>query len=130
MVEEHFRLLDSLLDDCMELKLDPKEKLKQILVGYIRFGLIYQSHYEIMFLIKDEEVRNFINEGPSKSYDKFANIVHILCEKNISIREIWSLFLSLHGFVVQYLGHVTNYKDVEDLAYAHADFLGKRIFID
>lgn len=128
LVDEHFGMLDRLLDETMEQELDPKEKLKQILVGYIKFGLTHQSHYEIMFLVKDSEVRNYINEGPSKSYEKFANQVFLLCDKRNSLQEIWSLFLSLHGFVVHYLGQVTRYEDVEALAKTHADFLCAGIF--
>ena len=69
----------------------------------MKFGLNNQSHYEIMFLIKDEEVKNYINQGPNQTYEKFAQNVHSLCEKNINIQEIWSLFLSLHGFVTHLL---------------------------
>lgn len=127
LVEDHFRMLDGLLDAIMEQELNDSQKLRQILVRFIQFGLSHQSHYEIMFLTKDEEVRNFINEGPSKSYQKFANNVQLLCGKRITIQEIWSLFLSLHGFVVHYLGHVASYEDIEDLANAHVNFLQKTL---
>ena len=50
-------------------------------------------------------------------------------EINVTIQEIWSLFLSLHGFVSHYIGHVSSYEDVEGLAVSHADFLLKAIRI-
>ena len=103
------------------------EKLKRIFIGYIHFGLTHQSHYEIMFLIKDEEIRLFINQGPNKTYEKFAQSVHSLCGNKVTIQEIWSIFLSLHGFVSHYIGHVSSFEEVEGLAEAHADFLIKRI---
>ena len=80
-----------------------------------------------MFLIKDEEIRLFINQGPNKTYEKFAQSVHFLCGSKVTIQEIWSIFLSLHGFVSHYIGHVSSFEDVEGLAEAHADFLIKAI---
>ncbi len=127
LVEEHFHLLELELDGIMNQELDPRDKLKQIFLGYIKFGLNNQSHYEIMFLIKDEEVKNCINQGPNNTYEKFAQSVHYLCEKNVNIQEIWSLFLSLHGFVSHYCRQVDNYIEVEGLAVSHVNFLLKAI---
>ena len=128
LVEEHFRMLDITLAEIMEQQVtDNKVKLAQVLLGFIEFGLKYQSHYEIMFLIKDEEVRNFINQGPNRSYEKFAQSVFTLCERQMSVQEIWSLFLSLHGFVTHFLRHVNDFEEVKDLAEAHVNFLLKSI---
>ncbi|ETI69770.1 TetR/AcrR family transcriptional regulator [Neobacillus vireti] len=127
LVEKHFELLDQKLHDVLKQKLDQKEKLKQILVGYIQFGLNHQSHYEIMFLIKDEEVRNFINQGGNRSYENFAQSVSLLSGKELKVQEIWLLFLSLHGFVTHYCRIVNSYEEVRGLAEAHADFLLKSI---
>ena len=76
-----------------------------------------------MFLIKDEEIRYYVNQGPNKTYEKFAQSVHSLCGNKVTIQEIWSIFLSLHGFVSHYIGHVSSFEEVEGLAEAHADFL-------
>jgi AcrR family transcriptional regulator len=128
LVEEHFHMLDDTLIEIMELDAtDNEEKLKQVMLGFIEFGLNYQSHYEIMFLIKDEEVRNFINRGPYNSYEKFAQCIFALSGGKISLQEIWLLFLSLHGFVSHYLRHVRNFEEVKDLAAAHVNFLLKSI---
>jgi AcrR family transcriptional regulator len=127
MVEEHFSMLNQLLDEIMEKELERRQKLEEVLLGFIQFGLNYQSHYEIMFLIKDEEVQSFLNQGPHKSYEKFAQSVYALCGKTMSIREIWSIFLSLHGFVTHYSRHVTAYEDAEEAARGHVRFLVKLI---
>lgn len=123
LVESHFQMLNNTLEEIMEQELDNKEKLKQIFIGFIKFGLTYQSHYEIMFLIKDEEVKNFIHEEPNITYENFAKNVHLLCEKKVSIQEIWSIFLSLHGFVTHYCRQVDGFEDVSGLAEMHAKFL-------
>lgn len=128
LVEEHFHMLDVALDEIMEQQaMDHKEKLTQVLLGYIRFGLNHQSHYEIMFLIKDEEVRYFINQGPNRSYEKFAQTISALSGNKLSVQEIWLLFLSLHGFVTHYLRQVKEFEEIKVLAAAHVNFLLKSI---
>ena len=46
LVEEHFHMLDQVLDRILEEELDTLEKLKKVMLGFIEFGLTYQSHYE------------------------------------------------------------------------------------
>lgn len=123
LVESHFQLLDSKIDEIVSENISDREKLKHILLGFIEFGLTHQSHYEIMFLTKDEEVQNFINESPMKTYEKFANKVAELSEKKLSVQEIWSIYLSLHGFVAHYLRHVVNFEDVQAMADVHVGLL-------
>ncbi|MFJ7746355.1 TetR/AcrR family transcriptional regulator [Peribacillus sp. NPDC097295] len=127
LVEEHFSMLDQKLDDVMHQDIPSREKLENILLGFIEFGLTHQNHYEIMFLIKDEEVQNFINQGPHKTYEKFAHIIFSLCDNKVSIQNIYSIFLSLHGFVTHYCRHVTTYEEVKGLAELHVKFLIKSI---
>lgn len=123
LVEDHFSMLDQKLDEVMQEEIENKSKLKRILVSYIEFGLTHQSHYEIMFMVKDEEIRSFINQGPNKSYEKFAQCMFSLSEKHISLHEVYSVFLSLHGFVSHYCRHVVSYDEVKDMAESHAEFL-------
>jgi AcrR family transcriptional regulator len=129
LVESHFHMLNNALGEIMKKDLENQEKLKEIFIGYMEFGLTYQSHYEIMFLIKDEEVRNFINQEPNHTYEKFAQSVYSLCGKNISVQDVWSIFLSLHGFVTQYCRHVVSFEEVKGMAEAHAKFLLKALLV-
>lgn len=127
LVEDHFAMLDKKVDDVMLRDLDDREKLEQVLLCYLEFGLTHQSHYEIMFLIKDDEVQNFVNQGPHKTYEKFAQCVSALSGGKAAIRDIFSMYLSLHGFVTHYCRKITSYEDVRDLAVTHAKFLLKAI---
>ncbi|MEK3936341.1 TetR/AcrR family transcriptional regulator [Sporosarcina sp. FSL W7-1349] len=127
LVEEHFSMLERKLKEITEAPLAPREKIEAILLGFIEFGLTHQSHYEIMFLIKDEEVRNCLNQSPNQTYELFAQTLHSLC-KDLSIQDIWSIFLSLHGFVTHYLRHVLRYEEVADMAREHVQFLLKGLF--
>src|SRR5690606_34036572 len=108
-----FLMLNQTVEAIVEGEGTNKEKLRQLFLGYIEFGLTHQNHYEIMFMIKDEEVRNFINESPMVTYQNFAKEVSKLSEKEMTIQEIWSIFISLHGFVSHYLGHITTYDEAK-----------------
>ncbi|MEN2768799.1 TetR/AcrR family transcriptional regulator [Ornithinibacillus xuwenensis] len=123
LVESHFSMLDQKLEEMMDADLPNTTKLKHIFIGYIEFGLTHQSHYEIMFLVKDKEVRNFMNEGPMKTYQTFASHISELSEKRLSIRDIWSIFMALHGFVTHYIGHVVGFEEVRQAAEHHAELL-------
>src|SRR5690625_1359024 len=125
LVEDHFLKLEHKMNETMK---EPKEnavKLRKLLLGFIQFGLDYQSHYEIMFLIKDEEVLHFLKKSPSKTYQKFARNVAELSEKPLTVQEFWSIFLSLHGFVTHYLRHIVEFKEVDEIAKFHVEQLLK-----
>jgi len=123
LVEKHFFMLEEKIDEIIQQDTSNEEKLKQLFLGFIEFGLTHQSHYEIMFLIKDEEVKNFINQSPNKTYQAFANQVSKLSEKTLTIREIWSIFISLHGFVTHYLRHITSFEEAKEAAEFHVNLL-------
>lgn len=127
LVEDHFQMLDRELDRIMAESGEPYQKMKKVMLGFIEFGLNHQSHYEIMFLTKDEEVLQSINQGPSQSYERFAQAVSHLYSNKITIQEIWSLFLSLHGFITHYLRHVRSFDEVKELAGSHVEMLLKAI---
>ncbi|MGP1909475.1 hypothetical protein ACTSEZ_15020 [Metabacillus sp. JX24] len=72
-------------------------------------------------------VSYLINE-PNESYEKFAQALFLLSkEKPLSAGEIWSVFLSLHGFVSHYCKAGMSYEDVEPLLKSHVQFLMKGI---
>lgn len=127
LVKEYFVLLEQELDHVLEQDIENSEKLEQCMLGYIKFGLNHQSHYEIMFMLKDDEVCNFINEEPIKVYDKFANALYTLSNQKLQLKDIWSIFLSLHGFVSHYLSHIVGYDEVEGAAIDHVKFLLKGV---
>jgi AcrR family transcriptional regulator len=127
LVVSHFDLLEEKLDEILNRKIENIEKLKAIMHGYIEFGLTHQRHYEIMFLTKDEEVRNYLNEKPMIVYEKFAKNLYSLSNQKLLLRDIWAIFISLHGFVSHYIGHVVGYDDVKDAATYHVNFLLKGV---
>ncbi|AMA71504.1 MULTISPECIES: TetR/AcrR family transcriptional regulator [Aneurinibacillus] len=125
LVREYFSLLDKKLETIMRKPGHSLEKLEEVLLGFIEFGFTHQSHYEIMFLIKDDEVNHYLCQEPTISYNKFADLVHKLSDGRADSTKIWSLFLSLHGFVSHYCRSGQTFADVETMAKAHVGFLLK-----
>ncbi|MHC0036275.1 TetR/AcrR family transcriptional regulator [Pseudoneobacillus sp. C159] len=128
IIKIDFEKLDRVLDDVMENKnLSKEEKLFQLLYQYIKFGLTNQNHYEVMFLVRDDDVKSYLEEGPNKSLQLFGEAVTSLVIRPITTKEIYSLFLSLHGFVTHYCRSETRFDDIEILARAHVQFLIKAL---
>lgn len=123
IIEEDFLLLDGLMDEIFASTMEPKAKCRLLLLKYIEFGLTHKNHYEMMFMLKDAEVRGYIQKQPNTTYEKFAVAIHSLSNHAMTIKEIWSLFLSLHGFVSYYCYTEQTYDEMHTLAEAHVDFL-------
>lgn len=124
LVAEGFSLLNKVLEEVIgEKNIEPLQKLDNVFLGFIRFGLTHKSHYEIMFLIKDEEIKDYIQQEPNESYQKFAEVIYQLCGKKVTAQLIWSIFLSLHGFVAHYIYTEQSFADAEIMAKAHVQFM-------
>ncbi|CAH0345277.1 TetR/AcrR family transcriptional regulator [Bacillus sp. CECT 9360] len=127
LVKEDFSLLDGVLEKIIEQDIGDREKIMQILLGFIKFGLTYPNHYEIMFLIRDEEVQMHLQNEPNLSYERFAKAVYELSAMKANTKIIWSIFLSIHGFVAIYCRTGQTYEDVKDIAESHVMLLLKAI---
>ncbi|HDR7792741.1 TPA: TetR/AcrR family transcriptional regulator [Bacillus luti] len=129
MVEQDFQLLNKKLDEICNQKLPEEEQLRAVLFGFIEFGLRNQSHYEIMFLIKDAELKECLADSPNVSYEKFARVIASLCGDQINAMIIWSVFLSLHGFVAHYCRSGQTFEELQGLAKVHVEFISKSLLM-
>lgn len=128
LVRKDFAKLNDALNVILKRDgLSNEEQLKEIFLGFIRFGLENQSHYEIMFLIKDKELNCYLEQEPDLTYANFAKAVKSLSHERVTPAMIWSLFLSLHGFVSHYCKSEQTYQDVKFLAEFHVSLLLKSI---
>jgi AcrR family transcriptional regulator len=124
LVSKDFGLLNETLDDVLNKDIDTEAKVKGILLGYIEFGIRHPNHYRIMFLMQDDDLQSDLQQDPNLTYEKFASALHTLCGNKVTPMIIWSLFLSLHGFVAHYCGHPEQtYEDVKGMAESHVSFL-------
>jgi AcrR family transcriptional regulator len=128
IIAEDFVALDQELFKVMALQLADKEKLEMLLLGFIKFGLKYPNSYELMFLLRDEEVKSHLQKETNTAYENFAQAVFQLCSKKITTKEIWSLFLCIHGFVAVYCRNEQSYEDVKELAESHVHMLMKAVY--
>ncbi|WP_158735928.1 TetR/AcrR family transcriptional regulator [Alteribacillus sp. YIM 98480] len=121
LVDQDFSMLNIKLDEILKRSISPNEKIKAVLLGYIQFGLTHQNHYEIMFLIKDEEIKNYVIDGPNKTYEKFAQAIYTLSSNGVNVKTIWTVFLMLHGFVAHYCHSGQSFQDVSGFAESYVD---------
>lgn len=126
LVKQGFEQLSHELDDIIQATgLTDEKKLENILLGYIQFGFRNPSLYEVMFMIRDEEVNGLLQEEPNQVYNKFAKAIHSLSGDQVTIQTVWSVFLSLHGFVSHLIRGEATYEQIEALAKSHVQFLIK-----
>ncbi|HYK73942.1 MAG TPA: TetR/AcrR family transcriptional regulator [Pseudoneobacillus sp.] len=128
IIANDFEKLDQeLLDVMNDSSLTKEDKLFHLLYRYIKFGLTHQNHYEVMFLIKDDDVKSYLQEGPNKSLQLFGEVVSSALMKPLSTKDVYSLFLSLHGFVTHFCRAETTFEDIKELAESHVIFLIKAL---
>lgn len=127
IVEEYFLELNKLLEDTVNGTEDNLTKFYNIFLGFIEFGLNHQSQYEFMFMMKNTEVDGLSQEAANLSYQKFAQSVQSLSMTKLLIKDIYSAFLSLHGFVAHYRGYVSSFEEAKEAAYVHVDFIVKAL---
>lgn len=129
LVAQDFAHLDQRLAAILaEEGVEPRQKLENILLGFIHFGLTQKSHYEIMFMVKDEEVKSYLEQAPNDSYQRFAEALQALGGMRVTPQIAWSIFLSLHGFVAHYIYTEQSYHDMEYLAKTHVQFILRGLF--
>ncbi|WP_273129303.1 TetR/AcrR family transcriptional regulator [Bacillus weihaiensis] len=126
IVANGFALLNEKLDKVMQMNLSNREKLNEIFLEFIRFGIDHPSHYETMFLTKDQELKSFLQKEPNESFEKFAQAVTQLSSRELAVHEVWSIFLSLHGFVAHFCFKGQCFDDLRCMADAHCEFILKQ----
>ncbi|MCZ0702943.1 AcrR family transcriptional regulator [Natronobacillus azotifigens] len=125
IIEQYFSKLNKLIDETIQDKEDDQTKLKKLFLAFIAFGLNHQSQYELMFMLRNEEVDALSQQAANNSYRKFAEAVQHLASHTVTVADIWASFLALHGFVSYYRGSVKKYEEAEVTAEMHVNFLLK-----
>lgn len=123
IIEKDFEALDRMLACVMEKQLPSIDQMKEVLLVYIRFGLGNQNQYEMMFLLKDQEITQYLQERPLRSYDRFAQVLYELSGKSLDMQQTWSIFMALHGFVTHYSRFGLSFEQAEEAARRHVQTL-------
>ena len=133
IVMEDFKALGDILMHAVNAT--PDEGLGQaeyLLLEFIRFGIENPYQYEIMFLIRDEELLAYCRAEQSRCLELFASIVrnHLGAEPHTEEsreRVPHSIFLALHGFISYYIQDKITFEEVKPTAIAHVQLLCKSI---
>lgn len=104
------------------------EHLKEMMLEFIKFGMENPHHYEIMFMVRDSELRKYSRTKQAQCMDLFSSVVREVVKNDPDAERKmfnlpWSLFMSLHGFISYSIHFYQSYQDVESLALSHVDYL-------
>lgn len=133
IVVKDFNHLGSLLNQAGSQPPDEgMSRLEQLLLEFIRFGVDHHHQYEIMFMIRDEELLAYCRAEQGRCFEQFAGIVrkHIREEGQVSVD--WqsvplTLFLSAHGFISYYIQDRVAFEDIRTIAVSHVKALCRNL---
>lgn len=107
---------------------DGLTRLEQLMLDFIKFGLENPYQYEIMFMLRDEEILSYCRSEQAKCFDMFERIVRGFLneerhpmEHNPSLP--LSMFLGIHGFISFYIQDRLTFEDISPAAIAHVKML-------
>ncbi len=129
IVVEDFNHVATLLGQVMNKP--PEEgmtRVEQLIMEFIRFGIDHPYQYEIMFMIRDEELLAYCRAEQGRCFDLFSSIVRRHMKEEGYVSEDWqnvplTLFLSAHGFISYYIQDKVSFEDVKEAASAHIKVL-------
>jgi len=106
-------------------------KLEHVMLELIRFGLEKPHHYEIMFLMREEEMLAYCRTEQARSLELFSVIVRQSMgpkhPESLKLTLPLTLFLSVHGFISYYIQDRVSFDEVKPAALSHIQSLLKII---
>lgn len=104
------------------------EALKEFMLEFVRFGLDFPHHYEIMFLIRDQELNQYSRTEQAESLNLFASIVQECLyghpeREGLQYMLPWNLFMGLHGLITYAIQYGQTYEEVLPLATRQVNLL-------
>ncbi|MGM1048446.1 transcriptional regulator, TetR family [Paenibacillus uliginis N3/975] len=112
---------------------DGVSKLEQLLLEFVRFGLNNPYQYEIMFMIRDEELLAYCRSEQSRCFDMFSALVRQHLLDNVYCDEErrnlpHTLFLSIHGFISFYIQDRISFEEIKPAAVSHVKVLCRSLY--
>lgn len=133
VVKDFNDLNDLLLEVSAKPPPEGVSKLEQLMLEFVRFGLDHPHQYEIMFMIRDEELLSYCRAEQRRCIEMFAMLVRqYLHESNYDEEERrtvpLTLFLSLHGFISYYIQDRIGYDEIKPAAHTHVKVLCRSLY--
>ncbi|AZS16811.1 TetR/AcrR family transcriptional regulator [Paenibacillus motobuensis] len=112
---------------------DGLTKTEELMLEFIKFGLDHPHQYEIMFMLRDEEILSYCRAEQSKCFDKFKTIVQrFLKEEQHPLQQNpsfpLSMFLGIHGFISFYIQDRLTFDEIMPAAVGHVKMLSQSIY--
>ncbi|CAM4504826.1 TetR/AcrR family transcriptional regulator [Paenibacillus typhae] len=133
IVVEDFNHVAGLLSEAMNNPPEPgMTRVEQLVMEFIRFGLDHPHQYEIMFMIRDEELLAYCRAEQGRCFELFAGIVRRHMKEEGYVSGDWqsvplTLFLSAHGFISYYIQDKVSFDDVKQAALTHIKVLSRSL---
>lgn len=107
-------------------------KVEHILMEFIRFGLENPYQYEIMFMIRDEELLSYCRTEQGRCFELFASIIRqYMKEEGCAEEDIQhvprTLFLAMHGFISYHIQDRLTFAEIESSALSHVKVLCRNL---
>lgn len=128
VVDDFNHMLEMQKDMLKRMERGNLEHLKEMMLAFIRFGMENPHHYEIMFMVRDPDMKRYSRTKQAECMEHFSLLVREVLGTEDGAKKKWfmlpwSLFMSLHGFVSYSIHFHQTYEEVENLAKAHVEFL-------
>ncbi|MCM3783579.1 TetR/AcrR family transcriptional regulator [Neobacillus mesonae] len=132
VIEDFNHLGQMLLQAMAKGSTEGLSKPEHVMMEFIRFGLENPYQYEIMFMIRDEELLSYCRAEQNRCYELFATIIRYhMNDRDYTEEEKMklphSLFLSIHGFISYYIQDRSLFEDVRQEAVSHVKIMCNRL---
>ncbi|WP_442601694.1 TetR/AcrR family transcriptional regulator [Paenibacillus sp. KN14-4R] len=101
--------------------------LRAVMMDFIEFGLNHRYHYEVIFMMNEEELTSYSKADQARYLELFSGII---CEvtwgkSNVDAQFTlpWNIFMSLHGYIAYYIFYGKAFEQVQELAENHVNYL-------
>ncbi|CAM2983858.1 TetR/AcrR family transcriptional regulator [Paenibacillus sediminis] len=107
-------------------------KVEQLMLEFIAFGLDHPHQYEMMFMIRDEELLSYCRAEQERCIKLFSTMVRQFMNTDrltdLEMQAIpLTLFLGMNGFISYYIHDRVSFEDVRDAAITHVKILCQNV---
>jgi AcrR family transcriptional regulator len=103
--------------------------LRKLMTDFIRFGLEFPRHYEMIFMMDDEELQVYSKAEQARCFELFSSVIKQIIggkpgmENSAHLNVPWNIFMSLHGFISYNIYYGNRFADVHKIVEDHIHFL-------
>ncbi|OAB39245.1 TetR family transcriptional regulator [Paenibacillus macquariensis subsp. defensor] len=132
VVEDFAHLAHRLVQASDVEETEGLSKLEYFMMEFVSYGMNNPHQYEIMFMIRDEELLAYCRFEQGRCFELFTSIVfgylqdggHVGGDPDQLSR---TLFLSLHGFISYYIQDRIPFEEIKPLALSHVSLICRNL---